>query len=89
MDNKYQVDARVQTRDGVLTVMGKASSISDRSVSVQCGNFIQPGTRVETFIYSDEPTRIEGKVEWSIVRLGGEKVLYDMGISVEFQESIS
>jgi hypothetical protein len=89
MDKENQVDARVQTRDGVLTVMGKASSITDRSVSVQCGNFIQPGTKVETFIYSDEPTRIEGKVEWSIIQLGGEEVFYDMGISVEYQESIS
>jgi hypothetical protein len=89
MDTEKQVDARVKTSDGMLTVMGRAGSITDRSVSVQCGNFIQPGTKVETFIYYDEPTRIEGKVEWSVVRLGGEKVFYDMGISVDFQESIS
>jgi hypothetical protein len=89
MNKEKQVDARIQTSDGMLTVMGKAGSITDRSFNVQCGNFIQPGTKVETFIYYDEPTRIEGKVEWSVIQLGGEKVFYDMGISVDFQESIS
>ena len=88
MNAENQVDARIQTTDGMLTVMGKASSIQDRSVNVQCGDFIQPGTKVETFIYYDEPKRIEGKVEWSVIQLGGGEVYYDMGISVDFQESI-
>jgi hypothetical protein len=88
MEEKYCINAAVQTRFGV-SIRGVACPMKGRWLSVQSDEFIRPGTDVDTVLFLKEPTRIPGQVRWTLADPQEDKIVYKMGIWLPSEELVS
>jgi hypothetical protein len=89
MDEKHEVDARVKTKDGRFNILVTARVLSERAFSIQSSDYLPPGTKVETVLFLAQPETVIGEVGWSVGELVGEKMFYNMGIFIDYPESIT
>ena len=89
MEEKYSINAAVQTKYGTHSIRGIAALTSRRWVSVLSTDFILPGTEVETLLFLKEPERVSGEVRWTLAEHKEDKIVYRMGIWLAPDEPVS
>lgn len=89
MEEKYSVNAAVQTKYGAQSIRGIAALMSRRWVSVRSDEFILPGTQVETLLFLKEPERVSGEVRWTLAEPQEDKIVYRMGIWLVPEEPVA
>ncbi|MBW1896704.1 MAG: hypothetical protein JRI47_06570 [Deltaproteobacteria bacterium] len=88
MEEKYCINAAVQTKFGVL-IRGVACPMKGRWLSIQSDGFIRPGTDVDTVLFLKEPARHSGQVRWTLAEPTEDKIVYKMGILLPLDEPVS
>lgn len=85
---RYKIDASAEVKYGATTINVKAIEISKSGIRIQSGDFIDPGTKVQTVLFLKEPQRVYGEVKWVLAEPGAAGIVYNIGIFCKSGELI-
>jgi hypothetical protein len=57
--------------------------------AIESGNFIRPGTEVDTVFFFKEPKRVTGEVRWTLAEPNEDRIVYKMGLWVPDEEPVA